>query len=208
MYIAIEGPDGVGKTTQARMLANLIEKSGRKAVLVREPGGTPLGDAIRSIIMSDLKIDPKAELMLFSAARRALINEVVRPALIDGAVVISDRCFLSSLAYQCMAGGVPFSVGEDITRLTVDGCYPNAIVVLAATMATLGARRWSRMCRSGMSKTSKFEEDSALSKAIDFYCGLAAAECICVDTNEKTIEDVNRSICVALTSRFPPLRLA
>lgn len=203
MYIAIEGPDGVGKTTQARMLANLIEKSGRKAVLVREPGGTPLGDAIRSIIMSDLKIDPKAELMLFSAARRALINEVVRPALIDGAVVISDRCFLSSLAYQCMAGGVPISVGEDITRLTVDGCYPNAIVVLAATMATLGARR-----RSRMSKTNKFEEDSALSKAIDFYCGLAASECICVDTDEKTIEDVNRGICVALTSRFPPLRLA
>ncbi len=102
IFVTIEGVDGAGKSTQARRLVNRLEKEGYEAVLFREPGGTPLSDKIRSLLLDapDLAIAPLPELLLFSAARAQLVKDRIRPALEEGKVVVCDRFYDSTTAYQ------------------------------------------------------------------------------------------------------------
>ena len=101
IFVTIEGVDGAGKSTQARRLVNRLGDEEYDAVLFREPGGAPLSDHIRSILLrSDFAIDPLPELLLFSAARAQLVEECIRPALADGKVVVCDRFYDSTTAYQ------------------------------------------------------------------------------------------------------------
>jgi dTMP kinase len=106
LFITFEGTEGSGKTTQAELLSEWLEKE--SAVLVREPGGTELSEQIRDVLLyRGLAIDAEAEMYLFMAARRQLIAEVIAPALAAGQVVIADRYHDSTLAYQGGARGVP-----------------------------------------------------------------------------------------------------
>jgi dTMP kinase len=106
VFITFEGTEGSGKTTQAELLAEWLEK--RNPVLVREPGGTELGEQIREVLLyKGLEIDAEAEMYLFMASRRQLIGEVIAPALAAGQIVIADRYHDSTLAYQGGARGVP-----------------------------------------------------------------------------------------------------
>ena len=106
VFITFEGTEGSGKTTQAELLAEWLEK--RNPVLVREPGGTELGEQIREVLLyKGLDIDAEAEMYLFMASRRQLIGEVIAPALAAGQIVIADRYHDSTLAYQGGARGVP-----------------------------------------------------------------------------------------------------
>lgn len=101
VFFSFEGIDGSGKSTQVHLLADALRSEGHEVVVVREPGGTPLGEQVRSLLLdSEADIDPRSELLLFSAARAQLVSHVVRPALDQGAVVIADRFFDSSTAYQ------------------------------------------------------------------------------------------------------------
>ncbi len=101
MFFSFEGIDGSGKTTQARLLAAALRKRGHHVVEVREPGGTTLGESVRGIVLDPSQtIGPRAELLLFSAARAQLVTEVIRPALDGGSIVIADRYVDSSTAYQ------------------------------------------------------------------------------------------------------------
>src|SRR5881409_2356449 len=105
LFITFEGTEGSGKTTQAELLGEWLTK--RDPVVVREPGGTELGEQIRDVLLyKGLEIDPEAEMYLFMAARRQLIAEVIAPALAAGQVVIADRYHDSALAYQCGARGL------------------------------------------------------------------------------------------------------
>ncbi len=107
IFVTIEGVDGAGKSTQAARLVNQLEDEGYDAVLFREPGGTPLSDQIRSILLhSDFAIDPLPELLLFSAARAQLVKEGIRPALGEGKVVVCDRFYDSTTAYQGAGRGI------------------------------------------------------------------------------------------------------
>ncbi|HKV88394.1 MAG TPA: dTMP kinase [Candidatus Dormibacteraeota bacterium] len=106
LFVTFEGTEGSGKTTQAEMLGGWLEK--HDPVLVREPGGTELGEQIREVLLfKGLEIDAEAEMYLFMASRRQLIAEVIAPALANGQIVIADRYHDSTLAYQGGARGVP-----------------------------------------------------------------------------------------------------
>ena len=106
MFVSFEGVDGSGKSTQARLLAEHLGDAGRDVVLTREPGGTPLGEAIRELLLAGDAMAPWAEAALFAAARAELVAEVIGPALDRGAWVVCDRFVDSSLAYQGIARGL------------------------------------------------------------------------------------------------------
>ena len=107
MFISFEGIDGSGKSTQARLLASAFREKGRDVTEVREPGGTGIGEAIRSLVLDpDMDITPRSELLLFVAARAQLISEVIAPALEADAIVIADRYADSSIAYQGAGRGL------------------------------------------------------------------------------------------------------
>jgi dTMP kinase len=115
LFITFEGTEGSGKTTQAELLAEWLEKS--EPVLVREPGGTELSEQIRDVLLyRGLEIDPEAEMYLFMASRRQLIAEVIAPALAQGQIVIADRYHDSTLAYQGGGRGLRTSWPETFPK--------------------------------------------------------------------------------------------
>ncbi len=131
-FIVIDGPDGAGKTTQAKMLAEALAGRGIAVKNLREPGGTKLGEAVRGLLLEhgSIAIDPLAETFLFQAARAQLIREVVRPALEKGEWIVCDRFTLSTLVYQGCAGGIPKKAVNAVMRAAADGVAPDAYFVL------------------------------------------------------------------------------
>lgn len=111
MFITLDGIDGGGKSTQVARLCDFLRNAGHRVVAVRDPGGTPTGEAIRSLLLdSDLSMNRRSEAMLFMAARGELVHRVIRPAIADGAVVVSDRFLLANVVYQSIASDA--RVGE------------------------------------------------------------------------------------------------
>lgn len=129
--IVFEGAEGAGKTTQIRMLADRLSARGISSVTFREPGGTPVGDAIRSIVLAqEGEISPAAEALLFIASRAELVARDVRPALESGAVVILDRFFLSTYAYQIAGRGLKESDVRAANHLATAGLVPDITILL------------------------------------------------------------------------------
>ena len=106
MFVTFEGVDGSGKSTQAALAAAHLAEGGREVVATREPGGTPLGERVRELLLDGPEMTAWAEASLFAAARAELAERVIRPALARGAIVVSDRYLDSSLAYQGVARGL------------------------------------------------------------------------------------------------------
>ncbi|MBM3667804.1 MAG: dTMP kinase [Actinobacteria bacterium] len=128
MFIALEGVDGSGKTTQA---ARLAEALGEETLLVREPGGTVAGERIRELLKDgEVRLDPMAELLLFLAARAQLVAEVIRPAMEAGRDVVCDRFSDSSVAYQGSARGLGAERVEELCDLATGGLWPGLTVLL------------------------------------------------------------------------------
>ena len=128
MFISLEGVDGSGKSTQARLL---VEALGPETVAIREPGGTDAAERIRDLLADpSFELDPFAELLLFSAARVDLLSRVVRPALEAGKVVVADRFADSSVAYQGGARGLGTSHVLSLTDTVIDGLWPDLTLLL------------------------------------------------------------------------------
>jgi dTMP kinase len=131
--IVFEGPEGAGKTTQVRLLAEWLGAAGKTVIAVREPGGTPLGDEIRKILLDHPASDivPRAESLLFMASRAQLVEREIAPALARGDMVILDRFFLSTYAYQAVGRGLPTEDIVAANRLATASIRPDLTVLLA-----------------------------------------------------------------------------
>jgi dTMP kinase len=141
-FLALDGLDGTGKSTQIQLLAEWLRDSGRSVVLCRDPGGTAVGDEIRRLLLDTRSsMSMPCEMLLYLASRAQLVHEVIRPALDRGDVVVADRFFLSTIVYQGYAGGLPI---EDVRRLCLaatGGLAPNRTIVLDLSLESAGARR-------------------------------------------------------------------
>jgi dTMP kinase len=167
LFVTFEGIDRSGKTTQARMLADAL---GDDAVAVREPGGTALGEQLRAILTDPaVAIDPRAEALLFAAARAALVAEVIRPALEAGRIVVSDRFLDSSLAYQGAARGLGVEAVASANALAVEGLTPDLTIYLTIDPALAFGR-------AGQADRIEEEGEAFQARVADEYERLASAE--------------------------------
>jgi dTMP kinase len=167
LFVTFEGIDRSGKSTQARLLTEAL---GDQAVAVREPGGTPAGEQVRALLKDPtVPLGGEAEALLFAAARAELVAGVIRPALEDGRVVVSDRFLDSSLAYQGGARGLGIDEVERINRFATGGLVPDLTFLLDIEPAEAAARA---------GESDRFEDEgSALQEAVrDAYERLAAAD--------------------------------
>ncbi|MEA2346306.1 MAG: dTMP kinase [Thermoleophilaceae bacterium] len=167
LFVTIEGIDRSGKTTQARML---VEALGADALAVREPGGTQLGERVRDILKDpDVEIGAEAEALLFAAARAELVAQVIRPALAEGRVVVSDRFLDSSLAYQGGARGLGMERVAEINDWATGGIKPDLTLLLELSTGEAAARG---------SQDDRFEQEGeGLQKSVGAaYDELASAD--------------------------------
>ena len=148
MFIALEGLDGSGKSTVVERLVQVLSAAGIDAMLTREPGGTRLGEQIRSMLLSDesTTVVPRAETLLFAAARAQLVDEVIRPALERGAVVVTDRFTDSSLAYQWGGRGLDKDGIAAVQQMATAGLEPDLKILLDLPVEMALRRRLSHAC--------------------------------------------------------------
>ncbi len=141
LFITMEGPDGAGKSTQLHFIKSFLEEKGEKAIFTREPGGTPISEKIRKIILDKNNSDmvPMAEALLYAAARAQLVSQVIKPALERGKIVVCDRFVDSSIVYQGYGRGLGESVNV-INDYAVAGCIPD-ITFLMKLAPDLGKSR-------------------------------------------------------------------
>jgi dTMP kinase len=152
LFITLEGPDGGGKSTQARLLVEYLTARGTPALLTREPGGTTIGDQIRRTLMDlgNTGMQPRTEILLFSASRAQIVHQVIRPRLEAGGVVVCDRFYDSTLAYQGYGHGLDLTALRAITEFATGGLRPD-LTFLIDLPAEDGLRRrrrggqWNRL---------------------------------------------------------------
>ena len=202
-FIVLEGGDGVGKTTQATLLSSWLTAREIPHILTREPGGTPVGEAIREVVLDrdDLEISPESELLLILAARAAFVREVVRPALEMNQVVVADRFELSTLAYQGYGRGLDLQDVRDGLRIATGGLKPDLYVLLNLPAEAAGERR-----RKDGGAPDRIEKagDGFLQSVHAGYLALAETEPgVQLLSARGTPEDVHKRIRGLLETRYP-----
>ena len=168
MFITFEGLDGSGKTTQAHMLAERLEAEGVEIVITREPGGTPLGEEIRNLVLHGGDMAPWAEAALYAASRAQHVEELIRPALARGATVLCDRYVDSSVAYQGIARGLGLERVLDLNLAAVGGLMPDRTILIDLQPSRAVARMSEERDRI------EREDDGFHARAADAYRQLAA----------------------------------
>jgi dTMP kinase len=142
VFISLDGLDGTGKSTQCRLLADWLRAGGHAVTTCIDPGGTPLGAQLRSLILNHRPdIDRMCEALLFMASRAQLIAEVIRPALQSGLIVICDRFLLANVVYQGHAGGLDVERLWDVGRFATGGLEPDLTLVLDLPPEDAAVRR-------------------------------------------------------------------
>lgn len=165
IFITFEGSEGCGKTTQIELLTHALRDAGRRVLVTREPGGTPVGEQIRHVLQHSRDSEamtPEAELLLFAASRAQLVREVVEPALAAGTDVISDRFLDSTTVYQGVARRLDDADVRSINGFAVSGCLPDLTFILDLEAAEARRRVFDGPGRSG-------EPDRIEREPLDFY---------------------------------------
>lgn len=197
MFVTLEGVDGAGKSTQAKLLADAL---GPETLLLREPGGTPAGERLRDLLKdASVELTPRAELMLFCAARAELVERVIVPAIESGQHVVCDRFVDSTVAYQGGARGIDVGLVRTLNTAAVRGCMPDRTVLLRADTATAVERARDR-CDSPIS--DRFESEGAgfqdrIAAAFDRIAAAEPDRIVVVDA-DGTVEEVHARVREAL----------
>lgn len=187
-FITLEGCEGVGKSTQLNMLKEYLEKTGQEAFFTREPGGTPVAEAIRKILLDQsLTIEPKVEAMLFATARISHIDEVIIPNLEQGKIVISDRYIDSSFAYQGFARNLGLDFVQTVNKYAFDVCMPDCTIFIDMDPEF----SWRRQ------KGNKISNDRLENEKLEFhkgcYIGFTELAKVFKDRIIKIIPDIDKN---------------
>ncbi len=204
-FITIDGPDGGGKTTQAGRLRAYLSSQGRPVLLTREPGGTWLGERLREVLLARTDstaaaTDALTDALLFNAARRQLVREVIRPALDTGTSVVCARFADSTLAYQGYGAGAPLEVLGALADVATDGLAPDLTIVLDLPVEV-------GLARKAPGDVTRFEAEFDLAfhrRVRDGFLAIAAAEprrVVVVDATGDE-DDVAAAIVTATRQRF------
>ncbi|WP_394251424.1 dTMP kinase [Arthrobacter pityocampae] len=199
LFIALEGGDGAGKSTQAALLCEALDSAGHTVVRTREPGGTPIGEKLRSLVLDHGhgEIDARTEALMFAASRSAHVHQVIVPALERGDVVVCDRFIDSSVAYQGAGRGLGAQVVLDVNLWATDGLRPDLTVLLDVDPAEGRNRR-----TTGAAAEDRLESEPDVFHASirDAFLDLAHADPAryLVLAASGTPEDLHRSILDAL----------
>lgn len=164
LFVTLEGPEGSGKSTQARLLAEYMTGIGEDVLLTREPGGTAIGDQIRLVLhsLTNTEMEPAAELLLYTAARAQIVAQVIRPALEAGRIVLSDRYADSTIAYQGYGRQLDLDLVKRITEFATGGLKPDRTFFIDVTVDEGLKRR-----REGQTRGEEWNRMDSLSR--EFY---------------------------------------
>jgi len=207
VFITFEGPEGSGKTTQVRLLAEYLSRRGLDVLQLREPGGTPIGDQVRNILhdMQNQAMDPRAELLLYSASRAQIVAQAIRPHLAAGGIVICDRYADSTMAYQGYGRGLDLDALRQITAFATGGLTPDLTLYLdidpehGLARRNVSGEEWNRMDALALEFHRRVREG---------YAKLIAAgppRWVKIDASQP-VEVVQQAICAVVEQRLPPRR--
>ena len=179
IFITFEGPDGSGKSTQIQLLTEYLKANGYAVVTTREPGGTPIGDQIRAVLhdVENTAMVAEAEILLYSASRAQHVGQLIRPALEQGTVVLSDRYADSTMAYQGYGRGLDLMALRRITEFATGGLMPDLTIYLDCLVQE-GLDRKQKALAQGKGEWNRLDQE-----AVEFhrrvrqgYMALAAAD--------------------------------
>ena len=208
LFITFEGIEGCGKSTQIGRLAKRLADAGRETVSLREPGGTTIGEAIRDVVKhppGNKPISPDTELLLMNASRAQLVQEAIRPALAKGTVVLCDRFYDSSLAYQGHGRGLDLVKVQKAIDLAIGGTKPNLTLLLDIPLSVSQARVSDRHHSTGEIQ-DQFDESGTkfFERVLDGFHILAKAEParFRVINGDKSIDTVTEEIWDSIQSHL------
>lgn len=203
-FVTLEGPEGAGKSTQARLLASALERDGHRVVVTREPGGTAIGERVRAIVLEpgNCAMLAETEALLISAARSQHVAEVLRPALDVGCVVICDRYVDSTYAYQGGGRGLSIEALRSVQAFATGGLEPDLRVLLDLPAEVGLARRFG-----GADEVNRLDlADTAFHRRVrTAYYGLVAADpdgWVTIDAS-RSVDEVSRALIAAVRPRLP-----
>ncbi|WP_291288942.1 dTMP kinase [Enorma sp.] len=201
-FITVEGIDGCGKSTQARLLVEDLERAGYDVLALREPGGVAISEKIRALLLDPANVEMSAtcELLLYEAARAQLVHEVVAPALAEGRVVVCDRFYDSTTAYQGYAGGVPLDAVTRANELAVGACAPDLTLVFDIDPALAAERTVSRAQDRMEAKGIAYQQ-----RVAEGFRAIAAAEPERVKRIDaaRAIDAIHADVMVAVRAVLP-----
>lgn len=199
-FITFEGGEGAGKSTQAKRLAERLERTGISVIVTREPGGTPVGEDVRELIMRDHPTDPVTELLLFAAARAEHVTSVIRPALDDGTWVISDRFMDSTRVYQGKLYGLEPEFIAQLERFTVAPDYPDLTLILDLP-ASAGIERAQLRGTLSRYDAERIETHETLREGFLEIADAEPLRCILIDAS-LTVSSVETAVWQAVSSHL------
>jgi len=213
LFISFEGGEGAGKSTQIRLLADALRKQGRDVLVTREPGGSPGAEAVRHVLLSGAAeaFGTRMEAILFAAARNDHVEEIIRPALRQGKIVLCDRFMDSSRVYQGVTGNLEADFIEALQRIAVDGVVPDCTIILDLP-ATIGLERARR--RSAATEISaepdRFEKEEMQTheKRREAFLDIAAGDpgrCHVVDAL-RAQDEISAEILAIAAGRLQPAK--
>jgi dTMP kinase len=200
MFFSIDGGDGAGKSTQVSLLCRWLAERGHAVVACRDPGGTVLGEAVRDLLLHrhDLAIARRSEMLLYMAARAQMVEEVIRPAIAENKMVVSDRYLLANVVYQGHAGGLDVATLWEVGRVATGGLMPELTMVLdlpAEAAAGRLDRALDRMEKQGGEFHARVRQGFLLEAA-------RQPDRVLVIDASRAIDEVQSEIRAAVAERF------